>query len=553
MVNRPRIDVNRLSYGKAKGASCWIFDSRPEVRIKIRRIFPNVRSVGDRILVSDTPYQAEDILWILSRYPHEIAGPQLAYLRAQAEVAAERRANADLAMSGELAQPPNLALPLREYQLQAVEVAYQTRGFLCGDEVGLGKTAVGIGLLAKGDTLPAAVVCPTHLINQWTEQLARFLPSVISTVIKSTNPEKERVPHHNVAIIPYSRIYGWRDRLRPKTVIFDEIHALRKPDSQKYGAAEQIAGGADWRLGLSATPVFNYGDEIHSVMNVLAPQQLGHRDEFTREWCTWNGRHHVVDDPVALGSFLRNTGIFIRRTRNDVARELPEVSHITVPIEYDAKVLQRMEAEAMNLAATILHGLFTEKGQAARQLDILLRQATGIAKAPSVADFVADIARTGERVVVGVWHREVYSVIGGFLDKAEIPWVMYSGSETPVQKQASKDKFVKGEASVMLISLRSGEGLDGLQGVCKTVVLAELDWSPQPIHQLIGRVHRDGQADRCAAYYLTIDNGSDPVVAGVLGLKKAQADGIVDLSSNILRPADDQSRATLLAHSIMTK
>jgi hypothetical protein len=40
----------------------------------------------------------------------------------------------------------------------------------------------------------------------------------------------------------------------------------------------------------------------------------------------------------------------------------------------------------------------------------LLRQATGIAKAPFVADFVRLLVESGEKVLLYGWHREVYSI-----------------------------------------------------------------------------------------------------------------------------------------------
>jgi SNF2 family DNA or RNA helicase len=68
--------------------------------------------------------------------------------------------------------------------------------------------------------------------------------------------------------------------------------------------------------------------------------------------------------------------------------------------------------------------------------------------------------------------------------------------------------------------------VDGLQGICGTVVFGELDWLPGVHEQCIGRVHRDGQGDKVLAYYLMSDHGSDPEVARALGIKKEQSDGI---------------------------
>lgn len=542
----------RITY-KPGAPGRWQIESDPDVRMRLRRIFASATGKGATISIDDTPGNAIDLEWILARYPHDMERSHWQLLISRAQESREQGGNLQAALATTHDQPPALAIPLRQYQLQAVEACYANKRLLCGDDLGLGKTAVGIGLFAKPGTLPAVVVCPTHLTFQWAEQIRKFLPSLTTTFIKTTRPDKEQLSPADVTIIPYSRIAGWRDHLKPKTIVFDECHALRKRGTQKYDGAKQVADLATYRLGLSATPVFNYGDELHNVMECISPGELGSYYEFTNEWCHWTGRHFIVDDPIALGTHIRKLGIMLRRTRSDVGRELPALTHLPTTVEFDAAVLGRLKDSALNLAAAVLHGTFVEKGQAARQLDILLRQATGIAKAPAVADFVADLVDSGEQVVCGAWHREVYTVILKILEDRGIRAVMYTGSESPTQKQAAKDEFMSGRAQVFLISLRSGEGLDGLQGMSRTVVIAELDWSPQPIAQLIGRVHRDGQPEPVVAHYLIIDNGSDPVIAGILGLKGSQSDGIVDLTERTLRPgpADDTSRATLLANSII--
>lgn len=104
--------------------------------------------------------------------------------------------------------------------------------------------------------------------------------------------------------------------------------------------------------------------------------------------------------------------------------------------------------------------------------------------------------------------------------------VMYTGTESPAQKEASKNAFMNGESKVLLISLRAGAGLDGLQEVGSSVVFGELDWSPGVHEQCIGRVNRDGQTNPVFAYYPLADCGSDPIIADVLGLKQTQIEGV---------------------------
>ncbi len=190
------------------------------------------------------------------------------------------------------------------------------------------------------------------------------------------------------------------------------------------------------------------------------------------------------------------------------------------------------------------------KEQAARDLDWRLRQATGIAKAPYVAAFVKMLLESGETVVLFGWHREVYEIWKDAL-KDYRP-VFFTGTENPAQKEASKEAFLSGETKLLIMSLRAGSGIDGLQEACRTVVFGELDWSPGIHEQAIGRLHRDGQTDTVTAYYLLADDGSDPVVADVLGVKRLQIEGLRDPDGPLVRQlTTDLDRVKKLAASFL--
>lgn len=219
----------------------------------------------------------------------------------------------------------------------------------------------------------------------------------------------------------------------------------------------------------------------------------------------------------------------LRRTRKDVGRELPPLQRIPHEIGADLNEIEKMSGTAAELARIILAKTEAEKGdrmKAAGELDWRLRQATGIAKAHFVAEFVRMLVDNGEKVLVYGWHREVYALLGAKL--SELTPSFYTGQETVPQKQEAFDRFVKGDTKVLIMSLRAGAGLDGLQGHCRTVVFAELDWSPGVHDQCIGRVNRDGQVDPVTAYFLIANCGSDPVIADVLDVKRGQIENIRD-------------------------
>jgi SNF2 family DNA or RNA helicase len=177
--------------------------------------------------------------------------------------------------------------------------------------------------------------------------------------------------------------------------------------------------------------------------------------------------------------------------------------------------------------------------KASGDLDWRLRQATGIAKSPYVAEFVKLLAESGEKVVVFAWHRAVYDILMDRL-KAYNP-VLYTGEESAVQKEKSKQAFCEGDSQVLLMSLRAGAGLDGLQHVCKNVIFAELDWSAGVHDQAICRIYRDGQKDPVMAYYLVSDEGSDPIISDVLGIKKNQLSGVINPNQELIEKLSEVS------------
>ncbi len=283
-------------------------------------------------------------------------------------------------------------------------------------------------------------------------------------------------------------------------------------------------------------------------MPILKPGALGDFNEFSREWC---GYARQVTDPPALGSYLRENHLFLRRTRADVGRELPPVNKIVHTVGHDEEAVQKVEDVCRALAMKVTRGTFHESGEAARELDMMMRMVTGVSKARFVAAYVRILLENGEPVLLAGWHRDVYEI--WLKELAEFNPVMYTGSESPGQKELSRQAFISGKTNLMIISLRSGVGLNGLQKRCAYVVHGELDWSPQVHEQLTGRVDRDGQESQVTSIYLISEGGSDPLVVDLLGLKASEAKGIVDPFTPNQKLQSDDSRIKALANFVLQK
>ncbi|WP_223202870.1 hypothetical protein [Stenotrophomonas sp. 169] len=111
----------------------------------------------------------------------------------------------------------------------------------------------------------------------------------------------------------------------------------------------------------------------------------------------------MLQDAEQFGRYLRREGIMLRRTRKEVGRELPELSKIPLEIEADAAVLDQVAGDAAALANVILASnekYRGEKMRAAGELEQLARQATGVDKAPYMAEFVRLLIQSGEQVLL---------------------------------------------------------------------------------------------------------------------------------------------------------
>lgn len=546
----------------------WHIEAEPQVTMRFKDMFKSIHkgSYGG-MQITNTPQNAKDIEWFMQRYPLVMTPEDADFLVETVQRFDKKQEQLSSVFLPTYQPKPvlGMALPLRDYQLQVVDIVSNTGSVLCGDDLGLGKSPTSIGMLCQNaDSLPAMVVCQAHLPKQWENYFTKFAPHLKVHIVKKRG--MYQLPPADVYIMTYSKIIGWGDLLMTgyfKAAIYDEVQELRRTETSKYHCAQLLTAHANYVIGLSATPIYNYGGEIHAVMDVIKPGCLGTIEEFMREWCTGGGSGYtqfdasgraVVKDPEALGAYLRENFLMIRRTREQVGRELPPIEKVMQVVEYDEEIAKKYEAELKEVSGRYLASTdYFEKGQAAARLDNLARQMTGIAKARSAAEHIAGLCESGKKIVVCAWHREVWDILVHYL--AKFNPAMYTGHEGPTKKLKSVENFTKGDSQILCISLRSGAGLDGLQEVSDTMVFVEYDWSPAVHEQLGGRLRRDGMdiASPVLNVFMYANEGTDPLMMDALGLKASQQAGIMNPDQAVAGTAADPDRLRKLAETILRK
>ena len=166
--------------------------------------------------------------------------------------------------------------------------------------------------------------------KQWKEKIEAFTTLRVHLIKKRSAYE---LPPADVYVFRISQVEGWVDIFATgyfKAAVFDEPQSLRTGQATNKGqACKTLSDNVQFRLGLTATPVYNYGDEMWKIMQFIDDTALGSWDEFAREWCTAVGGRYRVADPKALGSFMREQHLMLRRLKADVGLQLPKVSKLS--------------------------------------------------------------------------------------------------------------------------------------------------------------------------------------------------------------------------------
>ena len=439
----------------------YLVDGRPDVTMKLCRLFIGIstRNRRDISLPITMPGFWTEFNWFMKLYPLSVdEGDRKSLERLIARDLAHT--HAVIEFNTHIDKPALVDVPLRrslrQYQKKAVEAITLQKRLLVADDVGLGKTAVAIASILHEQRTPVLYVTMSQLSEQAVQEFGKFAKVVCVDTrgIHRAIGERKRLdaapkgalvlhkidtlaayelPAADVYIMKYSCLRGWQDVFDAKVfryVVFDECQQLRRKGTAKYRAARAVSRHAEFSVGLTATPVYNYGDEIFNVLNLIRPRCLGTYTEFVAEWGTpARFQRVIIEDPGALGAVLKERLFMIRRTMPEVGLELPEVQHVVEYVDHDVKQFNQSLGEILELAKRTLFGFSAEERMTSSgQLDVRLRHATGVSKAHYVAARARIVLESGRPVILVGWHRDTYDIWRKVL--ADYEPVMITGSES---------------------------------------------------------------------------------------------------------------------------
>ena len=536
-----RIRETERTYGVLKKTKdAWEIEGEPQVIQLAKRLFPGCNGRGRKIArFFATKRILADLNWLMMRYPLRIRNKSEWEIAYQETVAHVKKRIEISKRPIKLATPAKFNGKLLEFQKEGLAFLMHNRRALLADSMGTGKTPTALAWAVQINKYPVLIVIPPHLVKQWERETQRFLGTVPVDRSNHNSTLNGKLTHHIITglkpyTLPRAHIYmmhylllrGWKDIFQEmdfEAIVFDEIQELRHAKTQKYSVASLVAERCENVIGLSGTPIYNRGGEIWNVLNILEFHCLGDWESFTREWCYGYGSD-TVEDPELLGKYLKEEGLLLRRTKEDVLSELPPKRRIVQEIDANEGLYKDLIGKAVEIANEIpeVKDVFL-KGRMMRDAVNETRRITGIAKAYHVAQFVRLILDAGEPCLLFAHHHDVVDI---YLEElADYFPGCITGRQTLKEKDESVRRFMEEETNLLIISLRAATGLNLPRA--RAVVFGELDWSPAVHSQSEDRSHRIGTKDSVLCYYLVCSHGTDADMLEALGFKISQFTGIM--------------------------
>jgi SNF2 family DNA or RNA helicase len=423
---------------------------------------------------------------------------------------------------------------------------------LLAHEMGLGKTVTSIAvieaLIDDGTIESVLVICPASIKWQWKHQIDKFTDGALVKVIEGAKPERmaqyRQLKKGNIeyAIMNYEQVVNDWDVVRHlpfDAVVCDEATAIKSPASKRSRHIKRLQ--PKYRFALTGQPIENKPEELFSIMEWVDRDVLGPAKIFDQTFVVRNSYGGVKLYKKLPLLRKRMEDVMHRRTRHDVADQMPAVVEKSYIIDFDPATLRtyrRVARELAELIRTAAHygnfnildhyagaedgGIagdimprlmtlrmlcdhpelldysadkFDDPDSAAGSMYISeqrklgkFAQLKGSPKLDTTLDLIDEIldADPKNKVVLFSFFKPMLDIIGRHL---KVDHELFTGDFTPRERDAAVERFTKQRSCRVLLSSDAG-GIGVDLPVANFLISYDLPWSAGKFEQRNGRIIR---------------------------------------------------------------
>ena len=426
-------------------------------------------------------------------------------------------------------QKKNADTRSRLYPFQKIGVdflhASGGRALLC-DSPGTGKSIQTVGYIQEASPSKVLIVSPASVTYMWEEVIHGWLPGWSTAIIEGYT--KKFDTSARIIICSYNvftnRVFELKD-LGFTLVVYDECHYLTSMKASRSKASRILL--TESVIGLSGTPFLNRPKELFPLLNLVQPHVWSKFWPFAMRFCDakkdyfghWdmNGASNLPELKEKIAH------IMLRRTKDDVLKDLPSLTKNYLPYLPEEKNLVKTYQEAYQVAKA-------QPSTVSPRIRILeMRRIIGLMKVKPAIELAEDILVDNGKIVLFAIHKDVVAQLEKGLEKYKTVKIV---GDTP---QKDRNDIVNAFQSdpdirVAIISEAGGEGINLF--AASNLIFVEREWNPGKETQISGRIHRIGSKYPVQIYYIIAKNTIDERIHRIIE-KKAEVLGQVYSFENI--------------------
>ena len=419
------------------------------------------------------------------------------------------------------------------------------------DDMGLGKTVQALAHLQyekeQGRVKKASLIlAPTSLVGNWFAEAQRFAPELKVLIFHGSSRHRDNFDDYDVVVSTYGLIQRDKTKfLKYKFyyIILDEAQSIKNARTKTTQIVQQL--NAVHRLCLTGTPLENHLGELWSLFHFLMPGFLGSAKQFRQFFRIPIEKHADLEKRDLLAR--RVQPFMLRRTKNEVAKELPAKTEMTRTIELTGTQRDLYETIRMSMEKKVREAI-VKQGLGKSHIVLLdallkLRQiccdpkllslpeasmAHGTsAKLDALMELLDNLMEEGRRVLVFSQFTSMLKLIEQELDARQYDYLKLTGQTQ--NRHALVQSFQDGKAPIFLISLKAGgTGLNLTRA--DTVIHYDPWWNPAVEDQATDRSHRIGQENPVFVYKLITEGTVEEAILSMQDRKRQLVEGV--LTSN---------------------
>lgn len=437
--------------------------------------------------------------------------------------------------------PDWFGLSLYRYQ-RVGAIAVNSGHNLLADAMRVGKTRTSLAVCAMRQSERTLIVAPPVVLTNWRRNVEESNLATLGgkidgqiVTIKAGRKEPD-LPEKGVVIISDSLLTS-RQELREKIIswkpdvtIYDEGHRAKNFESARAKAILEVAAESGFPLPLTGTPLFQSPQELAPLLEMtghLTPV-FGGLGAFLERYCTQDRWGRWKPKITMLADLRENLDryVWVRRTKDQVLTELPDVTRNDIDLDVDLKLYREANKAVHEAIEDWLYDFYDEYGRLpsrrhvtedARGREVVvdeiteyardngiryisrMRKAAGLAKVPAAVEYIKDhVASTTERdsqgnkiftrpLLVWTYHTEISVAMSEVVPAEVEDAAIIMGGISQNKRDRLIDDFQDGLIPVLVCQISAaGVGIDLTRS--SDAIFVETEWTPALVLQAEERI-----------------------------------------------------------------